>query len=161
MLDKKLIEKYEKEMMQMYATAQTTASDVQYTKENNDDSTGGIIVSVTTARGLYPVVGAVVTVFSGGEQVIDSDKSDESGKTKLFVLSTPSKSLSENAGESERPYAVYNISVEADGYVKQEFMNVPVFSGVTSLQNADLFSMTAAGDNTESQVFNEGRDYDL
>lgn len=161
MLDKGLIEKYEKEMMQMYASVRPTVATVSQTVEGADNSTGGIIVNVTTARGLYPVIGAVVTIFSSDTQVIDSDKSDESGKTKLFILPTPSKALSESAGESERPYAVYNISVEADGYVKQEFMNVPVFSGVTSLQNADLLSVAAAGDNTDTRVFDEGRNYEL
>lgn len=166
MMDRKLIEKYEREMMEMYASVHPTVPAVSQAVEEMDDasSTGGLIVSVTTARGLYPVMGAVVTVFSGeGEQMqtIDSDKSDESGRTKLFILSTPSKSLSESAGATERPYAVYNVSVEADGYVKQEFMNVPVFSGVTSLQNADLLSMSAAGDNTATRVFDEGRAYEL
>lgn len=160
-MDRELIEKYEKEMMEMYASVRTATPTASQSVEKEDDYTGGIIVSVTTARGLYPIKGAIVTVTADNQEEVDSSRTDESGKTKLFLLPTPNKALSESAGATERPYSVYNILVEADGYVKQQFNNVPVFSGVTSLQNADLLSMSAAGDNTSTRVFDEGRNYEL
>ncbi len=166
-MDRQLIEKYEKEMMEMYASVHTAAPQLQIseiTSLEDDESSGGLIVSVTTARGLYPVSDAMVTVFSTEEETVrtvDSDKSDMSGKTKTFLLPTPAKSLSESVGAEKRPYAVYDVTVEADGYVKQRFIKIPVFSGVTSLQKADLLSLSAAGGNVGERIIDEGRDYDL
>ena len=36
------------------------------------------------------------------------------------------------------PYATYNIDVEADGFYRQYFSNVPIYDGVTSIQPATL-----------------------
>ena len=130
-----------------------------------EDGTGGIEVSVTTLNRLYPVKNAVVTVFTGrvdNMTVVESSVTDESGKSGIFNLKTPSRvdSLQANNGD-ETPYASYNISVKSDGYVEQIAMNVPVFSGVISVQGIDLLPMTAAGKHTSPQIFNEENKYNL
>lgn len=130
-----------------------------------EDCTGGIQVNVTTLRRLYPVKGALVTLFTGeplSQTVIETDITDESGKTGIFNLKTPPKSdsqQSENGGQL--PYANYNISVKSDGYVEQIAMNVPVFSGVVSVQGFDLLPISAAGGHTKPQIINEGNNYNL
>lgn len=133
--------------------------------ENNlSSSSGGLLVNVTTLKGLYPVKGAVVTVFSGdvnNMQVIDSRVTDQSGRTSVFVLSAPERALSETAGASEKPYASYNVSVKADGYIEQINLNVPVFSGVLSLQSVDLLLLAAAGDNINPRVYDSAINYNL
>lgn len=133
--------------------------------ENNLSSgSGGLLVNVTTLKGLYPVKGAVVTVFSGdvnNMQVIDSRVTDQSGRTSVFVLSAPERSLSETAGASEKPYASYNVSVKADGYIEQINLNVPVFSGVLSLQSVDLLLLAAAGDNLNPRIYDGTVNYEL
>lgn len=130
-----------------------------------EDGTGGIVVNVTTLRGLYPVKNALVTVFTGsgdGTTVIETDVTDESGKSGVFNLKTPpayESQQAENGGVI--PYASYNISVRSDGYVEQIAMNVPVFSGVISVQGIDLIPIAAAGGHTNPQIINEGNNYDL
>ncbi len=130
-----------------------------------EDGTGGMQVNVTTLGRLYPVKGAIITVFTGevgNATVIETDITDESGKSGVFNLKTPPKAdsqQSENGGEI--PYANYNVSVKSDGYVEQIAMNVPVFSGVISVQGIDLLPMTAAGQNTSPQIIQEGNNYDL
>lgn len=130
-----------------------------------EDGTGGMQVNVTTLRRLYPVKGATVTVFTGAHTapvVIETDITDESGKSGVFNLKTPPKSESQQAvNGGALPYASYNISVRSDGYVEQIAMNVPVFSGVISVQGIDLIPVAAAGGHTQPQIIQEGNDYNL
>ena len=161
-MDKELIEKYKKEMLEIYNKSSKIIPNVsQSTEENNE---GELIVNVTTLRELYPVKSAKVTVFKGtmdNMEEIDSSFTDESGKTKVFKLKAPNRSLSEKAGEKELPFAEYNILVSADGYVEQAFMNVPVFSGVTSLQNADLTLLASSGNHTGIKITDEKNNFNL
>ncbi|MBQ8266805.1 MAG: hypothetical protein IJZ21_00280 [Clostridia bacterium] len=130
-----------------------------------EDGTGGLAVNVTTLRRLYPVKGATVTVFTGeiaSPTVIETDITDESGKSGVFNLKTPVKAESQQAENGGAlPYASYNISVKSDGYVEQIAMNVPVFSGVISVQGIDLIPIAAAGGHTDPQIIQEGNNYNL
>lgn len=129
------------------------------------DGVGGLTVNVTTLRRLYPVKGAVVTVFTGkgeAQTVIETDITDESGKSGVFNLKAPVKSESQQAeSDGVIPYASYNVSVRSDGYVEQIAMNVPVFSGVISVQGIDLTPVSAAGGHTAPQIIEGGNDYNL
>lgn len=129
------------------------------------DGTGGIQVNVTTIGRLYPVKNALVTVFSGGRDnmtTLDSDATDESGKTKIFSLKTPPSAESQRSDNGgEVPYSTYNVSVKSDGYVEKIAMNVPVFSGVVSVQGIDLLPVAAAGGHTSPQIIDEDNKYNL
>lgn len=130
-----------------------------------EDGTGGLQVNVTTLGRLYPVKDALVTVFTDEAQnmtVIETDTTDESGKSSVFNLKTPPASESQSADNGGVvPYAKYNVSVRSDGYVEQIAMNVPVFSGVISVQGIDLLPISAAGKNTSPQIINEDNNYNL
>lgn len=130
-----------------------------------EDGTGGLQVNVTTLGRLYPVKDALVTVFTGEVQnmtVVETGTTDESGKSDVFNLKTPPASQSQSADNGGViPYAKYNISVRSDGYVEQIAMNVPVFSGVISMQGIDLLPISAAGKNTSPQIINEDNNYNL
>lgn len=130
-----------------------------------EDGTGGMQVNVTTLGRLYPVKDALVTVFTGDGQnktVIETAITDESGKSGVFNLKTPSASESQQADDGGViPYASYNVSVRSDGYVEQIAMNVPVFSGVISVQGVDLLPISAAGKNTAPQIINQENKYNL
>ncbi len=130
-----------------------------------EDGTGGIQVNVTTLGRLYPVKDALVTVFTGDPSnmtTIETDVTDESGKSGVFNLRTPPRADSQQAESGGiNPYANYNISVKSDGYVEQIAMNVPVFSGVISVQGIDLLPISAAGKNTAPQIIEQGEKYNL
>ncbi len=125
--------------------------------------TGGILGIVTSFRSLYPVENARVTIFTGdydNMNVIDSDLTDRSGRTKFFSLSTPDKNLSMSPDLAETPYALYNMLVEADGYLKNIHLNIPVFSGINSIQRSDLILAEERIDKTP-QIFDESQKYNL
>lgn len=164
----KTADEYARELIEMYNRARSAEMAQSVAAEQNEDkfqdSTGGLQVIVTTLRRILPVEGAVVTVFTGennNRTVIETDVTDNSGKSGVFKLRTPAKALSESAAAEGIPYALYNVEVKADGYVTDIYMNMPVFSGVVSVQNVDLLSIPAAGNNTAPRIFDERPDYDL
>lgn len=142
-VNEEIIEKYRREFNEKYKPVMAENTN---TVRGSSESDGGLIVIVTTFRGLYPVENAKVNVFTGiieNPNIVDTDTTGLSGKTKKFVLKTQDKSLSEKAGENKTPFTTYNISVNADGYVEQVNMDIPVFEGITTLQKVNLTSKGA------------------
>lgn len=177
-MQKKTPQDYANEMMQMYKTTANNNVEIISTENPNEqkdtpstevevfsDGIGGLQVNVTTLSRLYPVSSAIVTVFSGTPQsmnVVDSDTTDQSGQSKVFKLETPIKQESQQPETDKTiPYANYNVSVRSDGYVEQIAMNVPVFSGVISVQGVDLVPISAAGGHTTPQIIQGGGEYNL
>lgn len=166
-MDKSLIEQYKKEMLDMYKLkaipTQITATQTEVPIDSNDGK-GGLVAIVTSLRRLYPVPNARVTVFTGNiedKQVIATATTDQSGRSGVITLNTPPKEESQQADRNALPYASYNMLVEADGYIDNIHLNIPVFSGVTSLQSSDMMLLETAGVDKDAQIFNEGIDYNL
>ncbi len=137
------------EMQNMQNQNNTTAEEFGY-----------LVVNVRTARGAFPVEGAIVTVSDTdiGENntgVISSMVTDSSGSTIKIPLSAPSLSRSLVPGD-EKPYSVYNISTTAEGFYSVENINVPIFSGITSIQPVELIPVSEYG-GISSDYPKEGR----
>ena len=94
-------------------------------------------------------------------QLLDVAFTDDSGKTREFILPTPEKSLSLNSANSERPYALYGMLIQADGYIDNIHLNIPVFSGVTSIQGSDMMLLETAGVDKGPQIFDELQQFTL
>ena len=119
---------------------------------NPNESIGFLIVNVNTANGALPIEGAKVTIYSSNQSseeenqflysnIIYTLKSNKSGKTEKLALKTKNKDLSLSPNNSV-PYNSYNITVTADGFYDASFLGVPVFQGITSLQNASLIPLS-------------------
>lgn len=118
---------------------------------NNPDSVGYMIVRVTTARGAIPLEGATVTVSDYFDEntkergnAIYTLKTNASGLTDKFALPAPPRELSQSPGNG-KSYLTYNIAVTKDGYYQQNYINAPVFEGITSIQNADMIPLSDNG----------------
>ena len=176
-MDKSLIEKYKAEMMEMYrsskesleakpvmASTNEPKAMTEASLDTENSSTGKLIVSVTAIRSLYPISNAKVTVFSGdleNREIIATDFTDQSGRTEEFVLQTPEKSLSLSFGAESVPYATYGVEINAEGYVDSIFLNIPVFSGVTSIQRVNMLLLETAGKDKGPLIFDEAQKYEL
>lgn len=174
-MDISKIEKYKAEMLEMHKKAKENAlstsaylsnaeSNDETKNEITDGSVGELIVMVTTIRSLYPLENARVTVFEGDNENRKNIKvkyTNQSGKTEPFILSTPNKSLSMTENPDGRPYALYNIEVKAEGYIDSIYLNVPVFSGVTSLQRANMILLETGSDDKTPVIYNELQQYTL
>ena len=112
-----------------------------------DTGTGFLIVQVTTANTAIPLQGASVTVTRDepqSAQILYVLTSGEDGRTTRMSLAAPPRTDSLSPGSS-RPFATYNIEVSIDGYERAEYNHVPVFDGITAIQQANLVPLPEAG----------------
>lgn len=126
-------------------------------QDERNPNIGFLITNVRTANGALPVEGATVNIFNSSAlsadgsnippsdtDVIYSMRTNESGITEKVALATKSKELSTEPGNI-RPFLSYNIAVSADGFYDTEFINVPIFPGITSIQTVDLMPVSEFG----------------
>ncbi len=128
------------------------------------DSSGSLIVNATVLKQLYPVSQARVTVFTGDYEnmrIVETGYTDQSGKSPVFKLRTPSKQISLDSAASALPYELYNVEVVADGYVTRVNMNIPVFADIVSSQSVDLLPVSSAQGNTAPQIIDVSKAFDL
>ncbi|SHM35170.1 MULTISPECIES: carboxypeptidase regulatory-like domain-containing protein [Ruminococcus] len=102
---------------------------------------GYIQVNVRTGDDTSAVAGAMVAVTAvvdGKRLVLASGVTNESGTAPKFTLPVPDLVHSQSPSPDERPYNLFDITVTADGFFKARSVDVPVFSGITSVQNFNL-----------------------
>lgn len=104
---------------------------------------GFLTVNSRTALGALPVRGARVHVTGNGVDAIFY--TDSSGATGKIVLPAPQPAASLTPEEDGAPFASYDIEVSADGYYTVLSRAVPVFPGITSVQNVNLIPVAAYG----------------
>lgn len=105
-----------------------------------EESIGYLKVKVSTARGAIPLEGATVRVRAegfGDTGAVYSLETDSSGLTDILPLPAPPRSLSQEPNGSI-PYSLWEVSVFCDGFISAIFSGVPVYAGITSVQNANL-----------------------
>ena len=127
------------------------------TTQNNTE-TGFLTVRVSTAGGAVPLEGAAVNIRGGDVEdssVIYALSTNSDGLTPTVPLDTPPRSASEAPQYTVPPYAVYNVDVFAAGYAPAFFHNVPIFSGINSVQPAVLLPEIENETHTNDQHVNE------
>ena len=115
---------------------------------------GRLIFRVSTAGGAIPLAGARVIVRNRKEEN-DPDRgnalavmfSDRNGKTEVLPLPTVPRgeSLTPRNGNAAPPFLCYDAEVTLTGYRSVEFVCIPVFDGVTSVQPADMVPLPDTG----------------
>ncbi|MBQ3018156.1 MAG: hypothetical protein IJD89_04345 [Clostridia bacterium] len=120
---------------------------------NQSEEIGFLAVNVKTANGALPVENANVAIYGtalesetsdtnlSSSDVIFNLKTDKSGKTQTVALPTVAKELSLSP-DNNKPYWRYNIYVTSNGYYDSTYLNVPVFQGITSLQEVVLIPLS-------------------
>ena len=102
---------------------------------------GYLTVRVSTAGGAIPLEGAAVNIRGGNVEdsaIIYALVTNSDGLTPTVSLPTPPRSASETPQNTTPAYAVYNVDVYAKDYIPAFFNNVPIFSGINSVQPAVL-----------------------
>lgn len=118
-----------------------TSSDQFFQSNAKNTEEGWIQVIVRKGDNAYPIPDASIIINStedGQLKLISNTMTDESGKTELIAVPAPNVSYSLESDNNVRPYALYNVSVFADGYFREKSVNVPVFAGITSVQQFNL-----------------------
>lgn len=113
----------------------------QASEEELGNSTGYILVNVRTGGEAFPIEGAsvvVTSVLDGSRFLIAVGTTDISGSTLKLSAPAPSKIYSQTPYPDKRPYSLFDVSVVADGFFRARSVDVPVFSGTTSVQNFNM-----------------------
>lgn len=106
----------------------------------SESNYGFLKVNVRTGDNGLPVPDASVTVsrkINNGEELIFTGVTNESGATDRIKLPAPPNTKG-NTPASFGNYAVYDVTVFSKDFYRQTSKNVPVFSGITSLQQFNL-----------------------
>ena len=114
----------------------------------NNESIGFLQVDVKTANGALPVENALVNIYEylpnneGGNKgkLLYTLYTDENGRAPKAALPAKNKELSLSP-ENKSPYTVYNIEVLKDGFYSNSYINVPIFQGITAIQQAILIPL--------------------
>ena len=134
--------------------------------ENNPK--GKLIIKVTTALGAIPISNAQIYVVPYNlENIKNEDRyslvTDFDGLTRAVELSAPSETLSLSPGSNDSPYSEYILSVQKDGFKTVEIIGLPIFDGVTSIQNVNLVPLTedeALVGNDPKLIYRENTGYE-
>ena len=111
---------------------------------SNNENIGYLLIKVSTARGAIPLENATVSVRGTPAEhsgILYSIETDSSGLTPRLALPAPPKNLSQEPSNVIPPYSLWNIDVYLEGFSTAHYTNVPVYSGITSIQNADLIPL--------------------
>ncbi len=118
------------------------------------NSTGFILVNVRAGNEAAPIVGAsvVVTAIDNGKRLLAAAGiTDISGTVTGIEVPAPDKVYSLTPNTEVRPYSLFDVSVRARGFFNARSIDVPVFSGITSVQNFNMVPLpigTEAGEDT-------------
>ncbi len=112
-------------------TAQQNLTDIGYFRAN--------VTSSSTSR---PIAGAKIQIsnINNPQNILEEITTDENGQTETVQLQTPPLEYS-MVPESNQPYSVYNIRIEAPGYEPQDISGAEILPGQTALQNAALLPL--------------------
>ncbi len=122
---------------------------------------GSLKVEAFASDRAFGIPSARVMVFlelPGGNTAVFDGLTDINGSTESIRLPAPPKSLSQapQTGANPRlPYAVYSVYVEHPDFVRSVFTNVPVFSGIESIQPVRMLAKAAGLEEPEPIVVDE------
>ena len=115
---------------------------------------GKLVFRVSTAGGAIPLEGAQVVVrerradtHPDRGNAVAVMTSGVGGKTPVLSLPAPPRalSMSPTPDGAPPPFACYDAEVTLSGYYAAEFVCIPVFDGITSVQPATLIPLPENG----------------
>ena len=115
-------------------------NDPQSLPEPDDTGSGYLRIEASAADDAIPVEDVFVTVTrpsgNGKQSLVYMLITDESGKTREVELPAPPRSMSLTPSDSSRdkPFSTYTIRADKEGYYSIIGLDVPVFSGIRSIQ---------------------------
>lgn len=111
----------------------------------NFDDYGTLRIRASSASGAIPIMGAIVRITGGQEgnrMVGKSLITDNDGITAPVRLPSPKKSYSLTPDEPEMPYALYDVTVTADGYYTKRISGVTIFSGINAILPVNMIPVS-------------------
>ena len=111
-------------------------------------ASGTLVTRVFTGRAELPIAGASVSVVKkDGDRLLDlltMQVSNRGGDTEAYIIDTPEPEQSQSPG-NPAPYALVDLWVDRQGFQLLVVEDVPIFPGVTSVQDLPLVPMPEDG----------------
>ena len=150
----------ERETLPVFSSAQVDPynAGIEYRQQRNPEI-GFLRLRISTARGELPVNGATVTIFKCGDpqkRAISTQHTDYNGITDPIPLQAPDQTSGWNP-QHPKPYESYAVFVEHPEYGYAEAPDIPVFAGVTSVQQIRMESHFPAAGAYPWDRFSQGR----
>lgn len=126
-----------------FPEAVTAEALVRVGEEPLPQGTGTLLITVRTADNAIPVEDATVTITENtpsGTDLIGILKTDENGEIRPLVLPAP---MGDPNGK-QVPFSKYCARVQAEGYRTEQSMDIPIFAGITSMQDFLLIPLSAS-----------------
>ena len=111
-------------------------------------ASGTLVTRVFTGRAELPIAGASVSVVKkDGDRLLDLltvQITGRGGDTEAYIIDTPEPEQSQSPG-NPAPYALVDLWVDRQGFQLLVVEDVPIFPGVTSVQDLPLVPMPEDG----------------
>ncbi len=126
---------------------------------NANPETGTLRIETFASDRAFAVPSARVMVFlpleSGNVTVYDGI-TDISGSSERIILPAPARSLSSAPSNGKAlPYSTYTVYIEHPSYVRALFNNVPIFSGIESVQPVQMLAKVDGMNEPDPIIVNE------
>lgn len=120
--------------------------------EQKNTGRGTILFRVYTAREAMPIAGAKCVIYKkigGKSHELHTLITNSSGQTRSETLPAPSKELSQSFENTIQPFALYDATVNKNGFAEVILRDIPVFDGVQSIQRVAMVPVPSDGEVTE------------
>lgn len=121
--------------------------------------TGTLRIETFASDRAFAVPSARVMVFlplDSGNITLYDGITDISGSSERIILPTPPRSLSMSPNNSNAlPFSTYTVYIEHPSYVRALFNNVPVFSGIESVQPVQMLAKVEGLSEPDPIIVNE------
>lgn len=121
--------------------------------------TGTLRIETFASDRAFAVPSARVMVFlplDSGNVTLYDGITDISGSSERIILPAPPRSLSESPNNGNiLPYSAYTVYIEHPSYVRALFNNVPVFSGIESVQPVQMLAKVEGLSEPDPIIVNE------
>lgn len=120
--------------------------------EQKNTGRGTILFRVYTAREAMPIAGAKCVIYKkigGKSHELHTLITNSSGQTRSETLPAPSKELSQSFDNTIQPFALYDATVNKNGFAEVILRDIPVFDGVQSIQRVAMVPVPSDGEVTE------------
>ena len=108
--------------------------------------TGSLWVAATLAGKAGPQPGVRVTVFDEAGLVVFRQETDAEGVARVGALPAPDPALSLEPNPAARPYAVYSLLAECEGWQPLRMFGIQLFAGQRTVARIALLPAAAALD---------------
>lgn len=126
---------------------------------NANPETGTLRIETFASDRAFAVPSARVMVFlplDSGNVTLYDGITDISGSSERIVLPAPPRSLSSTPNNGKAlPYSTYTVYIEHPSYVRALFNNVPVFSGIESVQPVQMLAKVDGMSEPDPIIVNE------